>query len=228
VEVIVNRRQIRAVTDSAGAFVLDVSPSDSTLAFRRIGYRAILFAIRPSAPPTDTILVQLTASAVSLPEIIVSAEPGKPLRYAGTTKYDEVFHRRKLGLGTLIARERIEARLGAKTYQLLDGVAGIHVWNGPPMRIRIVRCSEPGSVTVFIDGVRQIPNAPPSNQGLGNSGSLYRPPAPMPEPSMEPEVEILSRVNPSDIEMIEVFRGPSQIPAEFHWDGCAVIAIWMR
>ncbi len=229
VEVIVNRRQIRAVTDSAGAFALDLSASDSTLAFRRIGYGAMLFAINPSAPPTDTLLVQLATSAVSLPEIIVSARPSKPLRYAGTTKYDEVFQRQRLGLGTLIPRERIDARLGARTYQLLDGVAGIHVWNGPPMRIRIVRCSEPGSVTVFIDGVRQIPNSAPSPEAVPRSGSLYHPKAPaMSEPDMEPEVEILSRVNPSDIEMIEVFRGPSQIPAELHWNGCAVIAIWRR
>lgn len=44
----------------------------------------------------------------------------------------------------------------------------------------------------------------------------------------EPEIEMLSRVNPSDIEMIEVFRGAGQIPGVFHWNGCAVVAIWTR
>jgi hypothetical protein len=45
---------------------------------------------------------------------------------------------------------------------------------------------------------------------------------------MEPEVETLERINPAAIEMIEVFRGASEIPPEFHWNGCAVIAIWTR
>jgi predicted CoA-binding protein len=44
----------------------------------------------------------------------------------------------------------------------------------------------------------------------------------------EPVIETLSRINPSDIEMIEVFRGPSEIPGIYHWNGCAVIAIWTR
>jgi hypothetical protein len=44
----------------------------------------------------------------------------------------------------------------------------------------------------------------------------------------EPAVEMLSRINPSDIEMIEVYRGASEIPGVFHWNGCAVIAVWTR
>ncbi len=40
--------------------------------------------------------------------------------------------------------------------------------------------------------------------------------------------EMLERIAPSSIEMVEVFRGPAQIPGEFHWDGCAAIAIWTR
>lgn len=235
VEVIVNRQEVRAMTDGAGVFKLDVSRRDSTVGFRRIGYRPMLFTIQPP-PPRDTILVRLVTSPVHLPEVIISASPSKPLRYAGTTKYDEVFVRQKVGLGTLITREAIDTRFGVATYELLDGIQGIRTWNGPPKRIRFPRCQEPGGVTVFVDGVRQIPASSsqrgdarrrPSGSIMPSRGSSTNAPSGF-ALDEEPEIEMLSRVNPSDIEMIEVFRGAGEIPGVFHWNGCAVVAIWTR
>lgn len=78
------------------------------------------------------------------------------------------------------------------------------------------------------------PNLPPATvSGCGGSGVIPRPgqaaaPRSFNPADEEPPVEMLSRVNPSDIEMIEVYRGASEIPRVFHWDGCAVIAIWTR
>lgn len=234
VQVIVNRREVRALTDTAGIFHLDASADDSVVGFRRLGYRPILLTMRPLPPPGDTILVELVASATELPEIIVAAPPSKPLRYAGTTKYDEVFLRAKVGLGTLISRDAIERRFGFATQELMRGIAGIRIWNGPPKRIRFARCPEPGGVAIFLDGIRQIPlslSAPPSGASAG--GQIPQPgretkPVSGSGHEDEPEIEILSRVNPRDIEMIEVFRGASEIPGVFHWNGCAVIAIWTR
>jgi hypothetical protein len=229
VEVIVNRREVRAVTDGAGMFTLAVSAADSTVGFRRIGYRPLLLTLQPLPSARDTILVELVRSPVELPEVIASASPTKPLRYAGTTKYDEVFLRQKVGLGTLISREAIEGRLGVATYELLQGIPGVRTWNGPPKRIRFARCQDPAEVTVFVDGVRQVPGpASASPADAAAAAVLGRPPSRGLSFDEEPLVEMLSRVNPSDIEMIEVFRGPSEIPGVFHWNGCAVIAIWTR
>lgn len=216
VEIIVNRRESRGITGSGGLFSVNVLPGDSTIAFRRIGYRPSIFAIGSQPSTGDTLLVQLEASAVDLPAVVVSAPATKPIRYAYTTKYDDVFRRQRIGLGTLVTRETIDARLGVSTDQLLDGIAGVHVWNGPPKRLRMARCQQPGGITVFINGVVQ------------NSGQIFKPTRGSTPADMEPEIEVLSRINPGDIEMIEVFRGPSEIPAEFHWNGCAVIAIWTR
>ncbi len=41
-------------------------------------------------------------------------------------------------------------------------------------------------------------------------------------------VEMLTRIAPNAIEMVEVYRGPGQIPGQFHWNGCAAIVIWTR
>jgi len=210
VEVLVNGAEVRSTTSASGVFQLQILPSDSTVAFRRIGYRPLVVRIDPLPPGDDTLLVQLESVPIQLSEITVVGTATKPLRYAGTTKYDEVFLRHKIGLGTLVTREDIDSRFGFHTYELLQTIPGVRIWNGPPKRIRFARCQEPGGITVFVDGVRQLSDS--SALGLGE----------------EPAIETLSRINPSDIEMIEVFRGPSEIPGIYHWNGCAVIAIWTR
>ena len=218
VEVIVNRQEVRTTTDHNGFFTIQVFPVDSTVGFRRIGYRPMLLTLQPLPPLRDTILVELIASQVQLPELIVSARPSKPLRYAGTTKYDDVFLRQKLGLGTLITREAIDRRFGSSTAELLHGIPGVQVSNGPPKRVRFARCLDPGGLTVFIDGARQLPQGQFPERGPAVAPSFHE----------TPDVEMLSRVDPSDVEMIEVYRGVGQIPGVFHWNGCAVVAIWTK
>jgi len=82
VEVTVNRREVRAVTDDAGIFQLDVLPGDSVIAFRRIGYRPMLLAMDPLPAVQDTVPVELQAIPVQLSEVIVLTHPSKPLRSA--------------------------------------------------------------------------------------------------------------------------------------------------
>jgi hypothetical protein len=212
VDVFVNRGEVRAVTDTSGIFHLQILPSDSTVGFRKIGYRPLVVRIDPLPRAEDTLLVQLESVPLQLAEITVIGRATKPLRYAGTTKYDEVFQRRKLGLGTLVTREDIDRRFGVQTFELLATIPGVHIWNGPPKRIRFARCQDPAGISVFIDGVLEMSSDSRSSAGFNE----------------EPVVEALSRINPSDVEMIEVYRGASEIPAVFHWDGCAVIAIWTR
>ena len=229
VEVILNRKSLAAVTNPAGFFSLLISRADSTIAFRRIGYRPLLLTLRPLPQGGDTIMVRLASSGVELPEVIVTAPPSKPLRYAGTTKYDDVFHRRRIGLGNLITREMIDQRFGFSTAELLQGIPGIRYWNGPPKRLEFARCREPGGITIYVDGFRH--NQAGSAAAAGSNPILAIMSRAIPaSPRYEdyPEIEVLSRVSPSDLEMVEVFRGPSEIPGAFHWNGCAVIALWTR
>jgi hypothetical protein len=223
VDVIVNRRDVRTQTRAGGHFVLEILPTDSTVGFRRIGFRPLLLALIPLPPVRDTVLVAMEPSAVELPDIIVKGIPSKPLRYAGTTKYDDVFRRRRVGLGTLVTRDAIERGFGRTTAEFLQLIPGVHYSNGPPKRLRFARCQNPQGITVFIDGTRQIASGMSGSGGGVGAGSSSRPGF-----EESPEVELVSRVIPSDIEMIEVYRGVSEIPGEFHWDGCAVIAIWTR
>src|SRR5882672_11225644 len=148
VEVLVNGAEVQSTTSASGVFQLRILPSDSTVAFRRIGYRPLVVRIDPLPPGDDTLLVQLESVPIQLSVVTVIGTPTKPLRYAGTTKYDEVFLRRRVGLGKLITRDDIDRRFGLRTYELLQNIPGIHVWNGPPKRLRFTRCQDPGGISV--------------------------------------------------------------------------------
>ena len=210
-EVVVNRREIRSTSGPTGVFSIVVSKGDSTVGFRRIGYKPVILSVWPLPLAADTFDVELEPSAVELPDIILSAPASKPLRYASTSKYDEVFTRMKLGAGSFIGRDDIDRKFAMSTLELLQGVAGVRVTTGNPgireaNQIRFVRCPQPRAIGVYLDGTRLIPQSDDDS----------------------PAVEMLSRINPADVEMIEVYRGPSEIPAVYHWDGCAVIAVWTK
>jgi hypothetical protein len=40
--------------------------------------------------------------------------------------------------------------------------------------------------------------------------------------------ELLDDIKPRNVEMVEIYRGVSQIPADFNRDVCAVVAIWTK
>jgi hypothetical protein len=166
--------------------------------------------------------IVLVPGAQRLPDLEVAARYAKPARYSATTKYDGFFKRQKLGIGTFISRDQIEQMNAFHTIELLRGIAGIHVDIGTPTDpttadIKIPRCESDdhklGKVTVWIDGHMLIESR--GEDGRHGPGSAIL-------------AELLQRIGPTDIEMVEVFRGPAQIPGEFHWDGCAAIAIWTR
>ena len=218
--VVVRAPEARTLTDSLGRFVLRGISGDSVrLELLGIGYRPLTLtvSIRASAAGLDLVM-QLDRTV--LPEIRTTARPTKPAKYLGTTKYDGFFQRQKLGLGTFISREQIERMNAFHTLEILRGIPGINVsiGNGDPTDadIRIPRCFGGNSrVTVWIDGKMQLPSSSPGRD-TGHPGRDID------------LAEHLARITPSNIEMVEIYRGASQIPGVFHWDGCAVIAIWTR
>jgi hypothetical protein len=212
--------QTQTLTDSLGRFVVRGLSGDSVrLELRRIGYQGLTRTVSLRVPSGELELV-LHPEAVVLPEIRATARPTKPAKYLGTTKYDGFFQRQKLGLGTFITREQIERMNAFHTLEILRGVPGINVsiGNGDPTDadIRIPKCFGVNSkVTVWIDGKMQLASSSPGRDP-GHPGRNID------------LAEHLARITPSNIEMVEIYRGASQIPGVFSWDGCAVIAIWTR
>jgi carboxypeptidase family protein/TonB-dependent receptor-like protein len=213
------------LTRADGSFSLSVPlRAETVVLVRRPGYSAQALRVDLATGIWRGTIV-LTPGSLRLPDIEVAARYAKPAQYSGTTKYDDFFRRQKLGIGTFISREQIERMNVFHTIEILRDIPGIHVNVGIPgdpstADIRIPRCEsldhKLGKVTVWIDGQMLIETSPlvadAGHFGVGSANLA----------------EMLQRISPAGIEMVEVFRGPSQIPGEFNWDGCAAIAIWTR
>ncbi|HEX9893764.1 MAG TPA: carboxypeptidase regulatory-like domain-containing protein [Gemmatimonadales bacterium] len=224
-------------TDAKGSFEFrSRAPGLHILAVRALGYRQRLVQVSLGAGEGWRRGVDLALAVHELPEIEARVNAWKPAEYAGTSRYDGFFQRKRLGMGTHLSRDQID-RLGALHFtQILQRVPGFRVaWNPPgsqqPTTVKITRCAEanPPKVALYVDGIRRRSSSSELSQGYGlvitggrgrrQSGGEY---------AVEQFAELLDSVNPRDIEMVEVYRGVAQIPADFDRDVCAVIAIWTR
>jgi len=219
-----DRRSVFSRADGSFSLAIPVR-GEAVVLLRRPGYSAQVLRIDTSKGFWRGRVV-LVPGSQRLPDIEVAARYAKPAEYSGTVKYDDFFRRQKLGLGTFISREQIEKMNAYHTLEILRGIPGVYVNPGNPgdpvsADIRMPRCTGEGNrlgkVTVWIDGqpVNEVGDVGNRNQYPHGLNSYLL-------------AEQLERIAASGIEMIEVYRGASQIPGEFHWDGCAVIAIWTR
>lgn len=212
----------RHSTSASGTFRLYGSRGvELLLQFRRVGFNAQLLKV--TGDWSGTVL--MTPGAFALPDVQVNARNAKPAQYADTRKYDDFFRRRRQGFGQFISRDDIDKRNALHTPEILEGKPGIRVdvQTGRGTMVAMARCNEyPPQINVYVDGAKQYPiggqKAP--RESLGR---VFK----------DPEIagstgEMLNRVNPSDIEMIEIFRGPGELPPEFNDGNCAAIVIWTR
>lgn len=230
-EVWVVGTQPRAMTSSEGGFRLYAPRTREILVqVRRPGYNAQLLKLTDGW--TGTILLQ--PGSFRLPEVQVTARYAKPVAYAATTKYDDYFRRRRLGFGQFVSREEIDRRQPMTTVDILTGRAGIRTSIQPPgvpggTSVQFARChGTPPPINVYVDGRRingpwAHGTAPTFNQAVQSDNAVAN------QRALSASVgEILQQINPSDIELVEIYRGPGQLPAEFHDGNCGAIAIWTR
>jgi hypothetical protein len=215
-EILWQKGGVSVLTRPDGSFNLVIPVrGDIVVLVRRPGFngQALRVDLTKSSFWRGTIV--LIRGTFKLPDIEVTATRAKPAEYASTAKYDDFFRRQRLGIGTYISRSDIERSNAFHTIEILRGIPGVRVDVHPlitAQSVRFARCSprDPDyNVTVWIDGRRMFP------EGGGSA-------------SPNDVAEMIARIAPPGIEMIEVYRGASQIPGEFHSDGCAVIAIWTR
>ena len=214
-EVTVAGSTLTARSDSAGRFLVETVPVGEL----RIQVRALGFA------PLDTILRILPGASHSLsltmarsvqqlaPVVTEAVLPfGKPLRYQHTGRFDDFYERRARQPGTFFTREDIERSGRNSLMELVSMAPGVIVGTRPGglPYIRVARCvgnqiGQRGTVdlykwlNVFINGRRVLSN-----------------------------LESLSELKADEIETLEVYRGPSQLPLEAIGDACAAVFITTR
>jgi hypothetical protein len=111
------------------------------------------------------------------------------------------YQRRQLGFGIFLDRDSIEHRPTNQMSDYFFGRPGIRVhqaYNDP--FLTRVDFLRCGQIGVYMDGTRVRGDAS----------------------------ELLREINPADVEAMEIYTGPSELPAEFMVDDCAAIVIWTR
>jgi outer membrane receptor protein involved in Fe transport len=165
-------------------------------------------------PPLGAQSADTTGSS-TLPAVTVTAKPVVETAGPNWRKYDLFLMRRKLGMGTFLTRDQIEAKPAAQTFQLFQNIPGLKIsQHGTQWIIRSQRCpaklpmaggpppdmdgDNPEYPILFIDGFRV--------RGLNT----------------------LNTLKPNEIEAIEVYQGAAQLPAEAKGNACAAIFVWLR
>ena len=145
----------------------------------------------------------LLASQVALLAVVLEAVEVAGNKGSGIPGFDR---RKKSGFGTYITREDIEKRGAINTSDLFRTIPGVQVmWNGTGYTVQMTRSSAGYCpVQYYIDG------APFLSTGGDDMDQI---------------------VQPQDIQAIEVYKGPTETPAEFQGGGsaaCGTIVIWTR
>jgi hypothetical protein len=103
----------------------------------------------------------------------------------------------------------------------------LNPYGAPEVRFRLARCpGTPPNLAIYIDGHRL---ASFGNKGSELSGLFLRQPPRSTCDECSRMAEVLSSIRLSEIEFIEFYRGPGQIPAELErGDACAALVIWRK
>ncbi|HSJ23657.1 MAG TPA: TonB-dependent receptor plug domain-containing protein [Longimicrobiales bacterium] len=204
------RQAATTVTDSAGGFRMRAPSLGSfSMSAELIGMA-----------PVSTAQVRLNLSEEVEVELAMSEQPVPldPLTVKGRAEidigflagyYERIERQQRLGIGHVLTRDRIEERAALDVADLLRELPGVHVVQGMrQVQSILFRGGARGECVprVYLNGILQ-------NRG-GAAGDL---------------AAVDETVRPYDLEGLEVYRGVSEMPAEYYDDTrCGVILLWTR
>lgn len=211
-EVWIDGTDRRVVSNDSGEYRIDGVPSGQRkVMVRRIGFHAD--GKKLTLAPGDTKQVQfaLEGMADELDAVLVTAREGADGRMG------EFWARRMVGLGVFITRAEIERRHPGQTADLFRGVLGI----------RVISRGNTGEATRLVSGRQSISALPRSRSAASSSCAMQYY---VDGVFMTPGTFTVDEIAPAQLEAIEVFRGPSEIPARFRQrdTACGLVVIWTR
>ena len=223
------------MSDSVGRFSLrDLTPGKVILRVRRVGYRPQHLRLSLGAGPMADLVVALEPGPHLLPGIEVTARLAKPAEYSWTTKYDDFFRRRVYSAGTFFTRQDMDRFGFLRLAEVIGHVPGARVRVRPPplgTEIEFPRCSS-GHVGIWLDG-QKVNWQAEYQQAEGISLERLRRQPSFAELEADRRrltvlAEVLDQIPMQEVEMMEVYRGVANIPAEFRDAGCGAIVLWRK
>ena len=203
---------VSSVSADDGSFSITAPAAGAwTVHFTRAGYRSVSggpYELDPDEPVEATVVLHRAPRALPGIEAEVEGE-SRRLRLAG------FYERRSEGFGRFMDRDQIERRGAVRMVDLLDPLPNITVDRGfgltGPEQVRnppiwFGRAGQRCVPALWIDGTL-----------VRNGGFAAEP--------LRPDDFLW----PLDVEGIEFYGGPAQVPIEFSRSaGCAVLVVWTR
>jgi len=197
----------RARTGADGTFNIQLrAPGTAHIQAARAGYRTTVTSDLPvNLRETVEVEVRIAASAVAMEPLRVTARVEPP--HHRKLELNGFYDRERTGIGRYVRREDFENRSTTTMQQLLARVPGAQtLYAGTKQYIFFPRngAATPSCLPrLWLDGVRVTYDA---------------------------QNDINSVVSPNQVEAVEVFRGPSEIPVQYNDNNsmCGVIVIWTR
>lgn len=200
-------------TDSLGRFVVvGLSSGEHRFTLRRPGFKALTTSIPLHAIDTNRVTFEMQTSAVSLEEMRIRSDAVSP-------KLMEVgFDRRRklesVPSSQFVTRSDIERR---NPVLVSDMMRRMNRRASGPL------CMDP---LLYVDGGIRPRWAPPPSRPIKTSNGAV-----IPSIGGQPSRHPVDEIDPKEIEGIEVYTGPAQIPPEFKASGRGfecVVVIWTR
>ena len=209
---------IRQETDADGQFrFAQILPGNHHVSVRQLGYEPLTvalvvgdtgdvrrdFELRPMTPVLERVVIR--GREVVVPKAL-----------------EEAYKRAADGGGSYFFKEDIDQLQPADLKSLFARLPGVRVND---RSIFFQRCQSlligsafgadktPPKVQVWVDGFKVTAVSYASAGGPSSAESL---------------ADILGRIPPSSVQLIEVYTGVARLPAEYLDDACAVILIWTK
>jgi hypothetical protein len=203
------------LSDGNGRFSFpDLTPGVYRVTVRHFAYDPMEQIVNVPNNRTIEVSFNMSADPIELEPLVVTVVRDQRLELRGY--YDRRDLGEKIGNGVFFNEEEIDRLMPTRVTNLLQWVPGITVdcGQGPRYCRVVMRGGSPSlssraqggcvNSNVYLDGVRVIRDTSPSPESIDNF------------------------VSPADIVGMEVYRSPSEVPAEFAGSvgRCGAIVIW--
>jgi hypothetical protein len=192
--------------DSAGiARFRNVPPGPLLVQIRKFGYGTERFPVNVAARDTISVEVDLQTEAVRLAEIRATARASPALRNTG------FYDRQRMGVGSYAVRSEWEGRGRLELGDVVRRMRGVRVARTSDGRTLFVPSRAAASIARTCAGVM-----------------IYVDGVPLMVDGQYDDVNQL--ISLSEVEAVETYAGPSEIPSEYNGTGsaCAVVLVWRR
>lgn len=209
-------------TDSAGRFLLEALPAGQVrVQARALGFSPLDTTLTVQAGELHSATFRMVRNVQQLDPVVTEAVLpfGKPARYRHTAKFDEFYERRAKRPGTFFTREDIESSGRSSVMDLMSSVPGVRISSRSGNDfMRVARC-DGNSIwgTNQADRTRVVEDRHRWLAVFINGQRMGADP-----------FQALSELKAGDIETMEVYRGPTELPHMAIGNACAAVFITTR